>query len=63
MEEVSCFCYTIANMLTDKYDIIAIGDYVPSKTEVRQINKVIINESIIGKFRKTLKWVCDKKRT
>ena len=41
-------------MLTDKYDIIAIGDYVLSKTEVRQINKVIINESIIGKFRKTL---------
>lgn len=60
-EQIKCFCYTIANMLTDKYDIIAIGDYVPSKTEVRQINRVIINESIIGKFRKTLKWVCDKK--
>ena len=60
-EQIKCFCYTIANMLTDNYDVIAIGNYVPSKTEIKQVNKVIINESIIGKFRKILKWVCDKK--
>ena len=60
-EQIKCFCYTLANELTDHYDVIAIGDYVPKKTDIKQINKVIINESIIGKFRKILKWVCDKK--
>ena len=60
-EQIKCFCYTLANVLTNNYDIIAIGDYVPSKSDIKQINRVVINESIIGKFRKILKWVCDKK--
>lgn len=60
-EQIKCFCYTLSNMLTDRYDVIAIGNYVPSKTDVKQINRVVINESIIGKFRRILKWVCDKK--
>ena len=62
-EQTKQALYRIANMLTDNYDVIAMGNYFPSKDIIKNHNqsRSMINQSVIGKFRNILKWVCEKK--
>ena len=49
--------YSISHFIAKNYDKVIIGDYTPSKTDNKNINKDNINESHIGEFRKILNWV------
>lgn len=62
-EQTKQALYRIANMLTDNYDVIAIGDYFPSNNVITNSNqsRSMLNQTVIGKFRKILEWVCKKK--
>lgn len=53
-KQIQGFCNTIANYLCKNYDMIAVGDYVPFDSKIKQINKVTINESFFGQLRQSL---------
>lgn len=63
-EQIKTFMYTISNKLTDNYDIIAIGDYTPSvdSSKYKNMHRSMLNQTIIGEFRRILNWVCLKKK-
>jgi len=61
-EQIKQACYSIAHSLCMKYEKIVIGDYVPSTETAKYdtMHRSMLNQTVIGTFRKTLKWVCTK---
>lgn len=55
--------YKISHNLCDNYDVILIGNYVPSIDNSLQNNmhRSMLNQTIIGQFRKILEYVCYKR--
>lgn len=55
--------YTIANQVVKEYDVIAIGNYVPDADTIieKRMNRSMLNQSVISKFRRILEHVCEKK--
>jgi putative transposase len=67
--QIKTALYTIANNLAKDYDVIAIGDYIPDVSNIKEdmtykekkaIRRKTANQSVISKFRKILKQVCNK---
>lgn len=54
--------YLIANKLVKEYDIIAIGDYIPDVKNITndRMNRSMLNQTVLSKFRKILEHVCKK---
>ena len=60
-EQTKTFMYTLANALCSQYDCIGIGDYTPGKVQkYKSMNRSMINQSLIGRFKECLNWVCAK---
>jgi putative transposase len=57
-EQMKHFIGFASNTLIRENDNIVIGDYVPSPTEIKNINKSIINDSNLAQFRMKLKSKC-----
>lgn len=62
-EQIKKILYKIAHYLTDKYDCIAMGNYRPSLKNAinKNMRRVMLNESLICKFRLILQNVSKKK--
>lgn len=62
-EQKKTFCYTIANNLFDRYDLVIIGDYTPDlNTAVFDtMHRSMLNQEMIGMFRRILQQVADKR--
>lgn len=59
-DQIKYYFRTISNYLCKRYDLIGIGDYVPSKSDIKNINRVVINQSNIGELRTTLNNICNR---
>lgn len=60
-DQTKTFCYTAANKLCKKYDLIAVGDYTPHGGGItRKMRRGMNNRSLIGRFKQTLSWVAEK---
>ena len=61
-EQIKQACYSIAHDLCKKYEKIVMGNYVPSIETAKYDNmhRSMLNQTVIGTLRKTLKWVCTK---
>ena len=61
-EQIKSALYSIAHLLYDNYDLVIIGDYVPSNDTATEKNmkRDMLNQTEIGKFRQTLEWVATK---
>jgi putative transposase len=59
-EQIKQACYTIAHLLAKEYEKVVIGDYVPSVDTAicDSMHRSMLNEEVIGTFRKTVEWVC-----
>ncbi len=55
-------CYTLAHYLAKNYDQVALGDYTPSLDTANQkrMHKSMLNQSVIGQFRRICEWVMTK---
>lgn len=62
-EQMKTTMYTIANELYKQYDVVIMGDYVPSNdtAPLDHMKRSMLNQEVIGSFRKILKWVAEKK--
>jgi putative transposase len=67
--QIKTALYTIANEMVKDYDVIAIGDYIPDASNIKEnktnkekkvMTRKMLNQSVISKFRKILKEVCNK---
>ena len=58
-EQIKQACYSIAHFLAKHYDAVAIGDYIPSTETATQdqMHRSMLNQEVIGTFRKILAWV------
>jgi putative transposase len=58
-EQIKSLCFTVANYLAKNYDQVVIGDYTPSLVTANQKNmhRSMLNQSIIGHFRRVCEWV------
>lgn len=63
-EQIKQIMYSIAHFIAENYDMVVIGDYVPSKDTAKydSMHRSMLNESHIGEFRKILKWVMTKSK-
>jgi len=54
--------FVTAHFLYRKYDLVIIGDYTPNIDIANQKNmhRSMLNQTVIGKFRRTLEWVAIK---
>lgn len=61
--QIKTALFTIANYISSRYDVIAIGNYFPKSEDISFSNmrRAMLNESVIGKFRTILEFVCRKK--
>lgn len=60
-EQTKTFMYTLANALCKKYDCVGIGDYTPGTVQkYKSMNRSMNNQSLIGRFKDCLSWVCLK---
>ena len=61
-EQIKTALYTIAHWLYREYDLVLIGDYVPTNETARYqtMKRSMLNQEEIGQFRRTLKWVAEK---
>lgn len=61
-EQIKSSCYSIANWIAKNYDYVAIGDYTPTLDTATYDNmhRSMLNQEIIGEFRKILKWVIER---
>jgi len=57
--------YSISHYLCERYDKVAIGDYVPSldTAKYKTMHRAMLNQSPIGMFRRILSYVCEKTGT
>lgn len=58
-EQIKSACYSIANWIAKNYDYVAIGDYTPDLSTAieKNMHRSMLNQEIIGEFRRTLNWV------
>jgi putative transposase len=58
-EQIKSACYSVANWIAKNYDYAAIGDYTPDLSTAVEDNmrRSMLNQEIIGEFRRTLEWV------
>jgi putative transposase len=63
-EQIKQACYTIAHLLAKDYERVVIGNYVPSTDTAiyDSMHRSMLNEEVIGTFRKTAEWVCYKSK-
>ena len=55
-EQTKTYLYTVSNWLCSKYDLISIGDYTPKGGGINKgMRRSMNNESLIGRFKLTLK--------
>lgn len=61
-EQIKQVLYSYAHYFGNKYDHIFIGDYVPTPdlAEYGSMRRAMLNQTPIGQFRKSLKWVQEK---
>ena len=61
-EQIKTALYTIAHWLYRKYEVVMIGDYVPTNemAPYKTMKRSMLNQEELGKFRKILKWVAEK---
>jgi putative transposase len=67
--QIKTALYTIANAIVKNYDVIAIGDYIPDASNIKEdmtskakkkMTRKMLSQSVISKLRKILKEVCQK---
>ena len=58
-EQIKSASFSIANFIAREYDHVAIGDYTPSLDTAiyDRMHRSMLNQEIIGKFRKILEWI------
>jgi putative transposase len=58
-EQIKQALYTVSNLLAKHYDLVLIGDYVPSTETARYDNqhRPMLNQTFIGSLRKVVDWV------
>lgn len=61
-EQLKKALFVIASFLYKNYDLVIIGDYTPSKETAKfnNMHRSMLNQTVIGKLRKTLEWVALK---
>lgn len=61
-DQIKTALFTIAQYLCKNYDIIAIGDYVPTldTAKYQNMHRAMLNQTPIGQFRQILEFVCAK---
>lgn len=60
-DQTKTYLYTVSNWLCKKYDLISVGDYTPKGGGInRGMRRAMNNESLIGRFKNTIGWVCCK---
>lgn len=61
-EQIKSILYTYAHFIAKNYDEVLIGDYTPTKgTAVfDNMHRSMLNQTMIGEFRKILNWVMTK---
>ena len=61
-EQIKSNLYQMAHWLCEQYELIVIGDYVPSKATAKydKMHRGMLNQSHIGEFRNILSWVAQK---
>lgn len=57
-EQTKTFLYTLSNQICKEYDVICMGDYTPNGGGITtKMRRSMNNQSLIGRFKKTLEWV------
>jgi putative transposase len=57
-EQTKTFLYTLSNQICKQYDIVCMGDYTPRGGGMTTpMRRSMNNQSLIGRFKKTLEWV------
>ena len=61
-EQIKTALYTIAHWLYQKYEVVMIGDYVPSNETApyKTMKRSMLNQEELGQFRRIVKWVAEK---
>ena len=61
-EQIKTALYSIAHTLYQDYDLVLIGDYVPTNgtAPFSNMKRSMLNQEHIGKFRRILEWVAEK---
>ena len=61
-EQIKTALYSIAHELYRRYDLVIIGDYTPTNGTAlfKNMKRSMLNQEVIGKFRKTLEWAATK---
>jgi putative transposase len=60
-EQTKTYLSTLAHQICKYYDGIGIGDYAPHGTgETKAMRRAMNNQSLIGRFKQTLRWVAAK---
>ena len=60
-EQTKVFLYTVAGKIYSKFDLVSVGDYTPKGGGLnRKMRRSMNNESLIGRFKSTLKWVAER---
>jgi len=62
-EQTFVALHSISKWLAHRYDCILIGNYLPEKKDIPEHNMedTMLQRSHIGRFRKILKWDCEKR--
>ncbi len=57
-EQTKVYLRTVANRLYREYDGVFVGDYTPHGGGIsREMRRAMNNQSLIGRFKETLKWM------
>lgn len=61
-EQIKQALHSVAQMLARDYDLVVVGDYVPTTETAKYKNqhRSMLNQTFIGSLRKTLDWVMKK---
>jgi putative transposase len=60
-EQTKTYLFTVANRLCREYDLIAVGDYTPHGGGITTgMRRAMNNQSLIGRFKKTMEWVAQR---
>jgi len=58
-EQIKQPLYSVSNDFAQEYDLVLIGDYVPSTetAKYKNMHRSMLNQTFIGQLRKTIDWV------
>jgi putative transposase len=60
-EQTKTYLFTVANKLCREYSVIAVGDYTPHGGGITTgMRRAMNNQSLIGRFKKTVDWVAQR---